>query len=111
MALQTSLPIDHIAGIEFLAVFLLFVGIVFLSGLVYAWRYRRKERQQGQGSSAEPKAHRAAEVVVVLSATEPFGTVDAPEVGLQVDLQGQPPPPAAATDLVATPAPPTEEAH
>ena len=111
MALQTSLPVDRIAGVEFLAVFLLFVGIVFLSGLVYAWRYRRMERRQRQGSSAEPKAQRTVEPVVMLSAIENLGAVDEMDAPLQIDLQDELPPSAAVTGPVATQAPPTDEAH
>ena len=40
-------------GVEFIAVFLVFVGVVFLSGLFLAWRYRRMGREQRQGSPEE----------------------------------------------------------
>ena len=100
-------PVDEV---EFIAVFLVFVGIVFLSGLFLAWRYRRMERQQGQGSSEEPEAQRAAEPVV-LAEIERLDAVDEQATTIQINLTDESPPPAADTDLVTTPVPPTDDAQ
>ncbi len=76
-------PVDEV---EFMAVFLVFVGIVFLSGLFLAWRYWRRDRR---GSSKEPKAQRPAETTVMLSMIERLDAVDEEETDLQINLQDE----------------------
>ena len=98
-------------GVEFVAAFLVFVGIIFLTGLFLAWRYRQVERQQEQGMFDEQKAQRAAEATVVLPAIETFDALDEPATALQINLQDESLPPAGVTDLVTTPAPPTNGAQ
>ncbi len=56
-----AVPTGPVDEIEFMAVFLVFVGIVFLSGLFLAWRYWRRDRR---GSFKEPKAQRPAHPTV-----------------------------------------------
>ncbi len=64
MDMTTGLATSHASPtdeVEFIAVFLVFVGIVFLSGLFLAWRYWRMVRRQEQRSSEERKVRRAAD--------------------------------------------------
>lgn len=108
LATSHALPTDEA---EFFAVFLAFVGIVSLCGLFLACRYRRVERQQEQGMFDERKAQRAAEPTVVLPAIETFDAPNEPATALRINLQDESPPPTGVTDLVTTPAPPTNEAQ
>ncbi len=70
----------------FVVFFLVFVGVVLLSGLFLAWRYWRRDRR---GSSKEPKAQRPAETTVMLSMIETLDAVDEEETDLQINLQDE----------------------
>ena len=109
-ATHLAAPAGPVDEAEFIVVFLVFIGIVSLSGLFLAWRYRRMERQQGQGSSEERKAQRATGPVM-LPEIERLDDVDEQATAIQINLKDESPPPAADTGLVTTPVPPTDNAQ